>query len=165
MTKSYLSLLMISAKQSATSCALISGCWSSTEGAQHTMDCVEADAQVATFGDGIIFLSSPLNCFSTPPLRKKVTCANRHKSSVSIKGLITSHISPFLHTTSVTSIKEAERTDQRYGTVTCSVLRATRQGRCPFSVSMSKAERFDFAFDKPAEEMPEGKGKRRYKMT
>lgn len=30
---------------------------------------------VATFGEGTIDLVSPSNCFSTPPLKKKVTCA------------------------------------------------------------------------------------------
>jgi hypothetical protein len=33
----------------------------------------ETDAR--TFGDGIIKRSSPSNCFSSPPLKKNVTCA------------------------------------------------------------------------------------------
>ena len=57
MTKSYSSDLTTSATLSATLWTDISGCLS----------------YVATFGDGIMCLSSCSNCFSTPPLKKKVT--------------------------------------------------------------------------------------------
>ncbi len=59
MTNSNSSLLTISATLSATPCTLISGCLS----------------YVATLGEAIISRCSPGNCFSTPPLKKKVTWA------------------------------------------------------------------------------------------
>ena len=59
MTNSCLSSRTISATLSATPCTLIFGCWS----------------YVATLGEGIMNRSSASNCFSTPPLKKNVTCA------------------------------------------------------------------------------------------
>ena len=59
MTKSCSAFLRTSATLSATPCTLILGSLS----------------YVATLGDGIRCLSSPSNCFSTPPLKKKVTWA------------------------------------------------------------------------------------------
>ena len=57
--RSYVSSLIFSITAAVTSGALISGCRS----------------YVATLGDGISILSSPLFGSSTPPLKKNVTCA------------------------------------------------------------------------------------------
>ena len=58
-TTSYLSFSNASHTLSVTSYALISGFMS----------------YVSTFGDGTSILSSPGYCFSSPPLKKNVTCA------------------------------------------------------------------------------------------
>ena len=59
MTNSYSPFFTSSATLSATPCTLILGSLS----------------YVATFGEGIMNRSSAANCFSTPPLKKNVTCA------------------------------------------------------------------------------------------
>ena len=74
----YLSAFIASTAFSVTSYALISGCKS----------------YVATFGDGTNILSSPGYCFSSPPLKKNVTCAYFSVSA------IRSCVIPFLLITS-----------------------------------------------------------------
>ena len=77
MTNSYSPPLTISATLSATPWAFISGCWS----------------YVGTLGEGTISRCSFSNCFSTPPLKKKVTWAyfsvSRRDGEVSCNGRAT----------------------------------------------------------------------------